>query len=138
MAAICSISKTHYSKILKSRPLIRLTLSNLTALLTQQTRMTHPKSAIQHLDRTLNCDDSTPEHHMKTKQNTINTILININSVKSITKTTQLKTTIQSNNSDIMFLVKQKPRKTNTPIHSYHPIITPSERTEATMEVVYS
>ena len=60
---------------------------------------------------------STPERSKKTKWNTLNAILINTNSIKSIIKTTQLKTTIQSNNPDIMFLV---------------------EKTQASMEVVSS
>ena len=60
---------------------------------------------------------STPERSKKTKRNTLNAILINTNSIKSIIKTTQLKTTIQSNNPDIMFLV---------------------EKTQASMEVVSS
>jgi exonuclease III len=63
---------------------------------------------------------STPERSKKTKRNTLNAILINTNSIKSITKTTQLKTTIQSNNPDIMFLVETKIDE-NYPTYSFLP-----------------
>ena len=63
---------------------------------------------------------STPERRKKTKRNTLNAILINTNSVKSITKIAQLKTTIQSNNPDIMFLVETKIDE-NYPTYSFLP-----------------
>ncbi|KAK2157011.1 hypothetical protein NP493_1918g00001 [Ridgeia piscesae] len=63
---------------------------------------------------------STPERSKKTKRNTLSAILINTNSIKSITKTTQLKTTIQSNNADIMFLVETKIDE-NYPTYSFLP-----------------
>ena len=63
---------------------------------------------------------STPQRSKKTKRNTLIAILINTNSIKSITKTTQLKTTIQSNNPDIMFLVETKIDK-NYPTYSFLP-----------------
>ena len=47
-------------------------------------------------------------------------ILINTNSVKSIEKATQLKATIQSNNSDIIFLVETK-LDANYAINSFLP-----------------
>ena len=63
---------------------------------------------------------STPERSKKTKRNTLNAILFNTNSVKSITKIAQLKTTIQSNNPDIMFLVETKIDE-NYPTYSFLP-----------------
>ncbi|MBA1446886.1 MAG: endonuclease/exonuclease/phosphatase family protein [Gammaproteobacteria bacterium] len=63
---------------------------------------------------------STPERRKKTKRNTLNGILINTNSVKSIAKTTQLKTTIQTNNPDIIFLVETKIDE-NYPTYSFLP-----------------
>ncbi|KAK2171933.1 hypothetical protein NP493_1014g01000 [Ridgeia piscesae] len=63
---------------------------------------------------------STPERSRKTKRNTLNAILINTNSIKSITKTTQLKTTFQSNNPDIIFLVETQIDK-NYPTYSFLP-----------------
>ena len=63
---------------------------------------------------------STPERRKKTKRNTLSGILINTNSVKSIAKTTQLKTTIHSNNPDIIFLVETKIDE-NYPTYSFLP-----------------
>ncbi|KAK2163823.1 hypothetical protein NP493_1448g00024 [Ridgeia piscesae] len=77
-------------------------MSNLTALLTST------NNTYQNCDLTFGPNPqnvSSPVRCTKTKRNRFNAILINVNSVKCIIKTTQLKTTIQSNNPDIMFLI---------------------------------
>ena len=80
-------------------------------------------------DTSQNCDltfgpnaqnASTSGCRKKTNRNILNAILINTNSVKSITNTTKLKITIQSNNPDIRFQEETKIDE-NYPTYSFLP-----------------
>ena len=74
-------------------------------------RQTNTNDTFHIWDPTFQPDPQNPLTHercKKTKPNTLNGILININSIKSITKTAQIKTIFQSYNPYIIFLVETK------------------------------